>query len=43
MVHARRVEEARAQRMSGDAVRAISHEGGSTKNRIVIQDKTRFS
>ena len=42
MVHARRIEEARAKRKSRDATRARSFDGGSSKNRLEIQDKPRF-
>ena len=42
MVHARRVEEARAKGKSRDAKRARSFDGGSSKNRLEIQEKPRF-
>ena len=42
IVHAKHVEEARAKRKSRDAKRAISYDGGSSKNRFEIQDKPRF-
>ena len=42
MVHARRVEEARDKRKSRDAKRAKSFDGGSSKNMLEIQDKSRF-
>ena len=43
MVHAKYVEEARSRRKSRDAKRAISFDGGSSKNRLEIQDKPRFT
>ena len=42
MVHARRVEEARAKRKSRDANISRSFNGGSSKNSLEIQDKPRF-
>ena len=42
MVHAQQVEEARSNRKSGDAKRARSLEGGSSKGRLYIQDNPRF-
>ena len=42
MVHARRVEEARAKRMSRDTKRAKSFDGSSSKNTPDIQDKPIF-
>ena len=40
MVYARRVEEARSMRKSRDPKRARSFVGGSSMNRLEIQDKT---
>ena len=42
MVHARRVEEERDQRMSRDVMSATSYEGGATNNMLEIQEKPRF-
>ena len=42
MVYAKRVEEARAKRKSRDAKRDRSFDGGSSKNRLEIQDKAKF-
>ena len=42
MVHVNHVEEARARRKSRYAKRARSFDGGSSKNRLEIQDKPRF-
>lgn len=42
MVHAIRVEEARAKRKNRDAKRVRSCDGKSTNNRVEIQDKPRF-
>ncbi|TMX05241.1 hypothetical protein EJD97_000237 [Solanum chilense] len=42
MVCARRVEEARAKPKSRDAKRERSFDGGSSKNRLGIQDKPKF-
>ena len=42
MVHAKHVEEKRDKRNSRDSKRERSFEGGSSKNRIEIQDKSRF-
>ncbi|XP_069148214.1 uncharacterized protein [Solanum lycopersicum] len=42
MVHARRVDEARDKRKSRDGKREKSFDGGSSKNRLEIQDKPRF-
>ena len=42
MVYAKRVEEARAKRKSRDAKRDRSFDGGSSKNRLEIQDKPKF-
>ena len=39
MVHAQKVEETKAKRKSSDTKRARSFDGGSSKGRIVIQDK----
>ena len=36
MVHSKHVEEARAKRKSRDAKRAISFDGGSSKERLEI-------
>ena len=42
MVHAKHVEESRAKRKSRYTKRARSFNGGSSKNRLEIQDKPRF-
>ncbi|XP_069143408.1 uncharacterized protein [Solanum lycopersicum] len=42
MVHAEHVEEARARRKTNDAKRSRSFDGGSSENRLEIQDKPRF-
>ncbi|XP_015054781.1 uncharacterized protein LOC107001132 [Solanum pennellii] len=42
MVHARRVEEARAKRKNRDTKRARSFEGRATRNSLEIQDKPKF-
>ena len=42
MVHAQQVEETRSKRKSRDAKRARSFDGGSSKNRLEIEDKPRF-
>ena len=42
MVHAKHVEEARSRRKSNDAKRSRSFDGGSSKNRVEIQDKPIF-
>ena len=42
MVHAQQVEETRFKRMSSVANRAMSFDGGSSKGRIDIQDKTKL-
>ena len=42
MGHARRVDEARSKQKSIDDKRARSYNGGSSKNRLDIQDKPRF-
>ena len=42
MVHARRVDEARDKRKSRDGKREKSFDGGSSKNRLEIQDKPRI-
>ena len=42
MVHFKHVEEARSRRKSRDAKRARSFDGGSSKNRLEIQDKPIF-
>ena len=42
MVYARRVEKVRARRKSRDYKRARSFHGGSSKNRLEIQDNPRF-
>ena len=42
MVHAGRVQEARAKRRSRDAKMERSFDGSSSKNRLEIQDKPRF-
>ena len=42
MVHPKHVEDARAKRKSRDAKRAISFDGGSSYNRLEIQEKPRF-
>ena len=42
MVDVITVEEARSKRKSRDAKRERSFDGGSTKNRLEIQDKPRF-
>ena len=42
MVHAKHVKEARAQRKSRDAKRARTFDGGSSKNRLEIQDNCKF-
>ncbi|TMX05474.1 hypothetical protein EJD97_018752 [Solanum chilense] len=41
-VHARRVEEAKAKRNSRNSKRARSFDGGSSKNKLEIQDNPRF-
>ena len=43
MVYAKRVEEARAKRKSRDAKRDRSFDGGSSKNRLEIQDKPKLN
>ena len=42
MVHDKHIEEARARKQSNDAKRERSFDGGSSKNRLEIQDKPRF-
>ncbi|XP_069148089.1 uncharacterized protein [Solanum lycopersicum] len=42
MVYTRRVKDARVKRKSRDAKRERSFDGGSSKNRLEIQDKPRF-
>ena len=42
MVHAQQVEETRFKRMSRVANKAMSFDGGSSKGRIDIQDKTKL-
>ena len=42
MVHAEHVEEASARRKNNDAKRARSFDGGSSKNRLEIQDNPKF-
>ena len=42
MMYAKRVGEARAKRKSKDSKRARSFDGGSSKNKLEIQDKPRF-
>ena len=42
IVRSQHVEEARAKRKSRDAKRARTFVGGSSKNRLEIQDKPRF-
>ena len=42
MVHAKHVEEERARRKSRDDKRERSFDGGSSKNRLEIQDKPMF-
>ena len=42
MVHANHVEEGRYKWKNNDAKRARSFDGGSSKNRLEIQDKPRF-
>ena len=42
MVHAKHMEEERSKRKSRDAKRARSFDGGSSMNRLEIQDKPRF-
>ena len=42
IVYARKAEEAMAKLKSRDAKRARSCDGGSSKNRLEIQDKPRF-
>ena len=42
MVYARRVEEGRAKGKTRDAKRERSFNGGSSKNRLEIQDKPKF-
>ncbi|XP_069151890.1 uncharacterized protein [Solanum lycopersicum] len=42
MVNAKHVEETRARRMSNDAKRERSFDGGSSKNRVEMQTKPRF-
>ena len=42
MVHTRRFEEARSKLKSRDVNRARSFDGGATRNRLDIQDKSRF-
>ena len=42
MMHAIRVEETKAKEKSRDSKRARSFDGGSSKNRLEIQDKPRF-
>ena len=43
MVHAKHMEEATTKRKSKDAKRAISFNGGPSKNRFEIQEKPRFN
>ena len=42
VVDERWVEEARAKRKSREGKRSRSYDGGSSKNRLEIQDKPRF-
>ena len=42
MIHDQHVQEARSKRKSRDAKRARTFVGGSSKNRLEIQDKPRF-
>ena len=42
MVHAQQVEETRVNRKNRDANRKMSFDGGYSKGRLHIQDKSRF-
>ena len=42
MMHANHVEDARSKRNNRDANRERSSDGGSSKNRLEINDKPRF-
>ena len=42
MVYIRRVEDARAKQKSREAKRERSSDGGSSKNKLEIQDKTKI-
>ena len=42
IVHSRRFDEVRAKRKDMDSKRAMSFDGGATKDRLGIQDKPKY-